>query len=715
MGFQGAKPLGRPRYQLFHINLQRCRGIPVLGRIAKAVRRLLLIGYPCATVLGLIYAYRYYAVFDIQFLNFATPMDLLLIALANADKVALILVLAIVASLLLLIVRFIIVRVFQALAVATTVALSVREALQILLKMIAFALCLVLVVLAAMLAPLAFGLLLVPIVFVFVLMVALGRVRWVVSALGSGERLKQGSFGKAYAEAKVAHPTVAFDRYRTFLDYPFGLLPFALLKTKEIASDLGKALPNFQKNIKNYIKKARSGVKNLSTWLLQIWKASSLIILGVFSMYIALGSGATDAELIIDNKPSCELLDAGCYQAMLTWPFRKGDDSEGQPKAFIVPTLNVASLEFSPDCGSAQADGGGPMATPWARKYVRATIRQDAEGSGPTKLPSCLVHVGATDSAQFLLDFGDGEPPPPDEENGCEPVAGPEVTGRLPGALAPIEGNKCELVARVGPFASGLDSVPGGLWLDDACGDESAEPRRCGRTKFANIDGLLDKIRARRERCLVPTRMFLIGRADSEPINDRCFRSNDGLAQARANWVWEQLQGEEWAERVHSVRLSAGPHAAGDPPDAFDRSVEVHICWGPLGSPATSQLSGRLQEKLGAKLLSLVESYEAGRGEGGRCAGSSKLNAVSKPLSVRILAASEEDVKWLEQRIRDAGGSIEANFESSIFAVLPVSALPTLTANEAVWRVDLQQRLFASPTPTEPIAKNSQNPKENEE
>ena len=139
-------------------------------------------------------------------------------------------------------------------------------------------------------------------------------------------------------------------------------------------------------------------------------------------IYVALGSGTIEAKRIIYNKQACKLLELRCYKDMLAWPFLKLDDSQGQPKAkvLIIPTLNVASLEFLPNCGQPKINGSDAGATPSARQYVRATIRQDVKGINPTNFPSCLVHVGATDSAQFLLDFSDSEPPPSKDDNSCK-------------------------------------------------------------------------------------------------------------------------------------------------------------------------------------------------------------------------------------------------------------------------------------------------------
>ena len=97
----------------------------------------------------------------------------------------------------------------------------------------------------------------------------------------------------------------------------------------------------------------------------------------------------------------------------------------------MVPTANVASMEFLPNCrcsdGADKADeqeatqtsGDGEsqdretqrLGKPKKQdcncreKYVRTTIRQDAGTESPANLPACLVYVGATETAQFLVEI----------------------------------------------------------------------------------------------------------------------------------------------------------------------------------------------------------------------------------------------------------------------------------------------------------------------
>lgn len=532
----------------------------MLGTIAKTIRNLLLIAYSVATALGLIYAYQYYAVFDIEFFNFATPLDLLLIALANPGKVLLIALLAVSATLLAILLLTLIILMLRIYALVKTAVLIYIVAVRMLLKAMVLALYFVSFILAVVLALPLSMLLTVPVLCIFVLTVAFGSLRCLFLALRTDEHSRHGGFRNAYAAAKADHPLVRLDRFRIVLDFPFRLGPVASSKMKEVISDFGEILFDFHSKVEDYFETASDNVHYLWDWFLKNWKDIFLIGLGLISLYVASASGTVDAELIVYNKPESNLWEAEYLKAIVDWPLEKNDDRQGRPEAkvFVVPTLNLASLEFLSDCGCAKTDDSDSNATAGARKYVHATIRQDAGGTGLTNLPSCLVHVGATDSAQFLLDFGDSCPFPLD------------------------------------------DGSRGGA--DALSGSEGSTP------------------------------------------------------------------------------------------------------------------SASLREKLDSSLLSLVESYEDGGSEAALAyAKSSGLDFGERRVSVHVFAASEQGIDFLKQRIVEIGGKVESSFENSVFASMPVDALRTFAAGEAVWRVEAQRSLFSPPSPAEPVAENPQDAKEGEE
>lgn len=84
-----------------------------------------------------------------------------------------------------------------------------------------------------------------------------------------------------------------------------------------------------------------------------------------------------------------------------------------------------------------------------------------------------------------------------------------------------------------------------------------------------------------------PQQLMLIGRVDITQLNEQkreLYGSNNGLAQARAKWVWDKLveklnKPEKDALRERTILLSAGPlHVGKKVPE--DRSVEVWVCGG---------------------------------------------------------------------------------------------------------------------------------------
>ena len=102
-----------------------------------------------------------------------------------------------------------------------------------------------------------------------------------------------------------------------------------------------------------------------------------------------------------------------------------------------------------------------------------------------------------------------------------------------------------------------------------------------------------------------------------------------------------------------------------------------------------------LHEKLGAHLLALTTSYADGGFQAVQTyARSAGLNLPEQRVAVQVLAASEQDVAGLEQRIEEVGGSVQSTFESSIFATLPVPELGALASGEAVWRMDMQRTVL---------------------
>ena len=109
-----------------------------------------------------------------------------------------------------------------------------------------------------------------------------------------------------------------------------------------------------------------------------------------------------------------------------------------------------------------------------------------------------------------------------------------------------------------------------------------------------------------------------------------------------------------------------------------------------------------LGDKLGAHLLALVEGHAAGGLEQASSYAQSKdLDLREGRVSVQVLAESEQDVPSLERRILGVGGSVQSRFENSIFAAIPLPALAAFAADEAVWRINAEQRAYSPQAPDE--------------
>ena len=343
-----------------------------------------------------------------------------------------------------------------------------------------------------------------------------------------------------------------------------------------------------------------------------------LLMLVLWMIFLAVRLGQLKADCIIaDTEDKCGLVfESGSKNFGDTMSFIistiRGGQEKRYPKntfdTFVIPTANLAALNFVPSKvrknqpiqNNSQKSQTGQLASPSAdgiqsteslasiindeekmingsgieqdcsekhmhhRKYVRVAIQKD----GMANLPNCLVHIGATADAQFLVAFGDEDSKCPDGE--------PDDT----------VDRDCKLVAKVGPFPIGEARLCKEDSKDDTCrecvGNHMEHGGNCDFSDLVGIDGLVSRIKDRKVRTgEVMARILLIGRADSQPIDNECFRSNSGLAQARAEWVWSWLRlrlGEQ-ANSINAVRTTAGPLWHGDPADMRDRSVEVHICW----------------------------------------------------------------------------------------------------------------------------------------
>ena len=174
----------------------------------------------------------------------------------------------------------------------------------------------------------------------------------------------------------------------------------------------------------------------------------------------------------------------------------------------------------------------------------------------------------------------------------------------------------------------------------------------------------------------------------------------DGRAWQTGDCAMRVIRGGSWYDVPSSLRTA---HRDGFPTNfpiylngfrvARTLAHDAHDL--PLSDGAAPPPVVPLREKLGAHLLALSASYADGGSQAVQTyARSAGLNLPEQRVAVQVLAASEQDVAGLEQRIEEVGGSVQSTFENSIFATLPVPELGALASGEAVWRMDMQRTVL---------------------
>ena len=172
------------------------------------------------------------------------------------------------------------------------------------------------------------------------------------------------------------------------------------------------------------------------------------------------------------------------------------------------------------------------------------------------------------------------------------------------------------------------------------------------------------------------------------------------------DWVmtpqWDSKGQASWSLFFTCLLLPIVVPSCSTQPEPFPSVASDCADCGEIHAPSASDQSALpsvpLREKLGTHLLALSTSYADGGANAVRAyAQSNGLDLPEERVSVQVLAASEQDVQRLERRIGEAGGSVLSVFESSIFAMLPVSAIGALASTKGVWRMDMQRNVLAPP------------------
>ena len=259
----------------------------------------------------------------------------------------------------------------------------------------------------------------------------------------------------------------------------------------------------------------------------------------------------------------------GCYSWKIVRPFaprfgagssNSDEENQGsQRRVYGIPMTSLDSLEFS-ICRTNPKD---------VREDVRLklrNLRHDAGNQMHEGLPECLVYIGAAGSMLFLADLPPMVAPPVEPTPPAQPT--PPAILQQSTMVVVVDGQseikdlpcKWSFVALVGLFETGKSDV---LEQPANCSDA---PRMVN-----NLEDLLTILDGK-----VAERVVLVGRTDMMPINNESFRSNVGLGQARADEVKKWLQGRG---RMKSSILSI-PGGPANPSieNACDRTVEVHMC-----------------------------------------------------------------------------------------------------------------------------------------
>ena len=312
-----------------------------------------------------------------------------------------------------------------------------------------------------------------------------------------------------------------------------------------------------------------SAIDNNLCYLEKVWRG----IVGLMTPIAArnsnygadVGEGAEEEDRDMIQTRSC----TGSNNAGQDGP-ESAMSNQRRRTVYAIPTGNLASMSFVSSCSGGNtpsADGVHLDSRRGNRKYVRPYFRHDAGEEGRPNTPSCLKYLGSTGRMHFLMDINDSKA-----------SRGSMGTGTV-----------CDLVTWVGPFETGSASEFGkGSEADEPdggdCGEAIGSVLGADRVHVSeSVDSLLERARERSQSAELE-RVILVGRADSRRIYNASFRSNLGLAQARANWVWGQLRAglsdtPMFGERVYTMSVVGGPAYPGSITSACDRGVEIHMCW----------------------------------------------------------------------------------------------------------------------------------------
>lgn len=582
--------------------------------------------YGLATTVGFFYASAYFGHFGIDILNFVAPIDLLFISLEHIDRVVLIAIVLMPVTLV-----FLVVGVPTAVLLILSIVMAVVTlAAAVLFSLFALVISLLIALSASVYAPA---------IRLFWLKKAFSAVHTDRAQRPKKAQAIESKNATQDSDVKRTRTLTLAAAYRSAKSEGHTLLDPKALLVKEANKILGlvpktwawaisvlETTWSMPKNAKDWLKRsyvgtttvpaseeeidegergspAPKGRVRLKPWDELFWPqrftAIGLGLLLLATLIVAATRvGDVDAAILEENAPDCQLdvldwkFDLPCYSGRVIFPTmaRPASAKDGLrqilgPKevhpVYSIPNTNLASLEFS-NCGGLT---GGH-----SRQYARPHFRHDAGDDARRSTPDCLVYLGATGSIQFLAQLDSGSRTKRKQRGSDQTVvvAYPPTSGIVivdnAGTREVLAGaSDCKKVAVVGPFGEGSSTL--GECASESC-STSEEFGLCepyAETALSSMGALKNWIaNLEGQRQKRPERLVLVGRVDSLPIYTENYRSNFALAQARADWVREQLASADWAKNAHVMSVPGGP-ADHENQDPCDRIVEVHMCWAPRG------------------------------------------------------------------------------------------------------------------------------------
>lgn len=274
-------------------------------------------------------------------------------------------------------------------------------------------------------------------------------------------------------------------------------------------------------------------------------------------------------------------------------------------RLIIIPTANIASLEFNPKDVDAKPRVGLSDVTDAITK-LDTTIR-NLKFNAIFRMESGDVIFDTTKTAEAVMALDEtvrnSKPvtvPNPNQVINAINTNTERITTAIKDIKFPPEvRNHCvsgwKKVATIGPFREGHDAL--GTNGEENRNENGNEPPCELDTPNESVNDSCFPFEAKTLQ-----QLMLIGRVDVTPLNKKRrgrYGSNNGLAQSRAKWVRDELvkelkskwgldEPEERALLERTILLSAGPLHVDTNDKKFvpeeerklDRSVEVWVCGG---------------------------------------------------------------------------------------------------------------------------------------